>query len=143
MVLPTFFIVKCWVMKPEPCLILVGMMGSGKSMVGNVLATKLERPFQDTDQLVSQRLCQPISQFFKRYGEAAFREHETNVLKDLQPDGSVLATGGGIVTREENWHELQRLGTTVFLDVKPDILISRLTVSPKKRPLLELSLIHI
>lgn len=111
-------------------------------MLGRILAERLNRPFKDTDAVISNRLCQPISQFFQRYGEAAFREHETAVLQQLDPDGSVLATGGGIVLREKNWDEMKRLGTTVFLNVSPDVLIERLTESTRKRPLLQVENWH-
>jgi shikimate kinase len=121
----------------DPCLVLVGMMGSGKSALGRIVADQLNRTFKDTDQLITDRLCQPIPVFFQRYGEAAFREHETGILQELEPDGSVLATGGGIVLKEQNWTEMKRLGTVVYLRVHPTALVNRLAESKKKRPLLQ------
>jgi shikimate kinase len=118
-------------------VILIGMMGSGKSTVGRRLAELLEVEFRDTDRILEHTLGRPIPKWFQIYGEAAFRDHETNVLKSLEPDDSVLATGGGIVLRSENWDEFKRLGRTVFLDVRPDVLKQRLTVTKRKRPLLE------
>jgi shikimate kinase len=121
----------------ERCWILVGMMGAGKSSVGRALAELSGRSFQDTDLLLQNRLGRSIGQMFSRYGEEAFRDHETSLLRTLEPGGTVLATGGGIVCREDNWSELRRLGTTVYLHASPDTLVLRLGQSKKKRPLLE------
>ncbi len=117
--------------------ILVGMMGAGKSTVGRELARLSERNFADTDSLLQNRFGRSISQIFDVYGEATFRDHEHSILKGLEPEGRVLATGGGIVLREDNWEELRRLGTTIFLETPIETLIERLAVSRKKRPLLE------
>lgn len=118
-------------------MILVGMMGSGKSTVGRALAEMLGYPFQDTDQMLEFRLGRQIPQLFDLYGEDAFRYHETSVLKSLEPEIRVLATGGGIVLRDENWNEFKRLGQSVFLDVPVELLAMRLGQSNRKRPLLQ------
>jgi len=118
-------------------IILIGMMGSGKSTVGRALATLLNYPFEDTDQMLEYRLGRQIPQLFKLYGEEAFRSHETAVLRGLEPAERVLATGGGIVLKQENWAEFKRLGKTVFLDVSTELLASRLGQSNRKRPLLQ------
>jgi shikimate kinase len=119
------------------CWILIGMMGAGKSSIGRALAELTERTFVDTDLILQQRLGRPISQIFQIYGEQAFRDHETSVIRGLEPSPTVLSTGGGIVLREENWAEFHRLGLTVFLDASIETLVRRLTVSKKKRPLLQ------
>lgn len=113
------------------------MMGAGKSSVGRALADRSGRVFQDTDLLLQNRLGRSIPQMFVRYGEEAFRDHETSLLRSLEPGASVLATGGGIVCREENWNELRRLGATIYLRAMPETLLERLGQSKKKRPLLE------
>ncbi len=113
------------------------MMGAGKSSVGRALADLAEREFDDTDSILQRRLGRSIPELFRLYGEDAFRAHETAVLKSLDQGSKVLATGGGIVLREENWTEMRRLGTTVFLYASPEILLSRLEASKKRRPLLE------
>lgn len=115
----------------------MGMMGAGKSSVGKALSGLSGRPYLDTDLLLQSRFGRPVSQIFKIYGEDTFRAHETSILKGLEPSGCVLATGGGIVTREANWGEMRRLGTTIHLDVPEDVLIGRLTISKKRRPMLE------
>jgi shikimate kinase len=120
----------------ERTWILVGMMGSGKSSVGRKLAELSGRPFQDTDLLLQNKLGRSIPQIFQIYGEDAFRDHETSVLRSLEPTGAVLATGGGIVLREANWNELRRLGTIIYLRASLETLLERLEASKKKRPLL-------
>lgn len=120
----------------ERCWILVGMMGAGKSAVGRELAALTGREFWDTDQMLQRRVCHSIPTIFRLYGEGTFRAHETAVLKGLSPAAAVVSTGGGIVTRPENWTELRRLGTVAYLRATPDGLIARLTLSRKKRPLL-------
>lgn len=118
-------------------LVLVGMMGSGKSTVGKRLADSLGREHRDTDDLVRGRLCRSIEEIFARYGEPTFRQHETSILKGLEPGPYVLSTGGGIVLGEENWTEMRRLGTTLYLRVGLETLVARLTASKRKRPLLQ------
>lgn len=113
------------------------MMGAGKSSLGRELAAASNRPFVDTDQLLQNRFGRPVAQIFQIYGEDTFRAHETSILKGLQPQACVLATGGGIVTRPENWEHLRRLGTVIYLRVPEDVLIDRLSQSKKRRPLLE------
>jgi shikimate kinase len=117
--------------------ILVGMMGAGKSSIGRTLAEATNREFIDTDLLIQNRFGRTVSQVFQIYGEETFRAHETSVLAGLEPGEFVIATGGGIVTRPENWVELRRLGLTCYLDASFDTLCERLEVSKKKRPLLE------
>lgn len=118
-------------------LVLVGMMGSGKTTIGRTAAEHEGVPFDDTDLILTRRLGRTIPQIFQLYGEEAFRSHETSVLASIEPETGVLATGGGIVLREENWVHLKRLGTTVFLDVPVEALIARLAMAKKRRPLLE------
>ena len=113
------------------------MMGAGKTSVGRLLAEKTGRSFIDTDLLLQQRLGRPISQIFQIYGEEAFRDHETSVIRALEPGDTIISTGGGAVLRPENWVEFKRLGVTIYLDATLDTLIDRLTISKKKRPLLQ------
>jgi len=121
----------------DRCWILLGMMGAGKSSLGRALAEATGRTFLDTDLLLQQRLGRPIPQIFQIYGEPTFRDHESSILRSLEPGPVVLATGGGIVLREGNWAEMRRLGTTIFLEACADTLIDRLAKSKKRRPLLQ------
>jgi len=117
--------------------ILLGMMGAGKTSVGRQLADLTGRTFVDTDLLLQQRLGRPISQIFQIYGEEAFRDHETSVIRGLEPGLTIISTGGGAVLRPDNWVEFRRLGITVYLDATLDTLLDRLATSKRKRPLLQ------
>jgi shikimate kinase len=121
----------------ERCWILIGMMGAGKSTVGRGLASLVNREFIDSDALIEKRVGRSVGDIFRVYSEDAFRDHENSILKGLEASPVVIATGGGIVLREDNWNELRRLGTTVYLKVESDVLIKRLESSHKKRPLLD------
>lgn len=114
------------------------MMGAGKSSVGRALAELSEREFIDTDLILQHRLGRPIPQIFQIYGEDAFRDHETSVLRSIDPKPAVLSTGGGIVMRNANWVEMNRIGITIYLRSSFETLVSRLEASKKRRPLLEL-----
>lgn len=116
--------------------IFIGMMGAGKTTLGKLVAEKTGRKFIDTDRLIEQRLGRPISQFFQLYGEEAFRDHETAIIVSLQPEPSVVATGGGAILREKNYDHLRTIGKVVYLRSNPRELIRRLEASKKKRPLL-------
>lgn len=97
-------------------LILVGMPGSGKTTVGSLLAVSLGRPFYDADGEIEKKLGCSIPAFFAQRGEAAFRAVETEVLAELgKRSGCVIATGGGCVTREENYDLLHQNGEIIWL----------------------------
>ncbi|MCF2972270.1 shikimate kinase [Synechococcus sp. Nb3U1] len=118
-------------------LYLIGMMASGKSTLGIELATQLGFQFFDTDALVEQIAGCPIPQIFADQGEAAFRDLETQVLAQLSSyTRLVIATGGGIVLRPQNWSYLHH-GLTIWLDVAPALIWERLLKDPGQRPLLQ------
>lgn len=96
-------------------LYLVGMPGAGKSRLGAALADRLARPFLDLDAHLVERLG-PIRAYFEAYGEAAFREEERDALFEVSASGGrVIATGGGIVLREENIHRMRQTGTVFWI----------------------------
>ena len=97
-------------------IVLVGMPGCGKSSIGTALAEQLSRPFVDADAEIEKAAGMPIPEFFRLYGEAAFRDLESRVLSSLgKRSGAVIATGGGAVLREENYAALHQNGTIVWL----------------------------
>lgn len=97
-------------------IILIGMPGSGKSSVGRTLAKRLGRPFFDADQEIIRAAGLPIPEIFRREGEAGFRKRETEVLSKLgKMTSAVIATGGGCVTRRENYPLLHQNGVIVWL----------------------------
>lgn len=97
-------------------LILIGMPGSGKTTVGSLLAVSLGRPFYDADGEIEKKLGCSIPAFFAQRGEAAFRAVETEVLAELgKRSGCVIATGGGCVTRGENYASLHQNGEIIWL----------------------------
>lgn len=115
---------------------LIGFMGSGKSTVGPRLAHRLGVSFADTDRLVEELVGARIPQIFEREGEQAFRDYETKALVSaLAGSHRVIATGGGIVGREENWRLLVRDCVTIWLRVPLPDLLERLK-SDTDRPLL-------
>jgi shikimate kinase len=117
-------------------LVLVGFMGSGKSSVGRILSSLTGFALVDTDTLVAQEAGQSIPEIFRRHGEERFRELETKVLQSLVGRiGLIVATGGGVVTIEENRKILTEIGTVVWLDASPEQLYQR--VKHSKRPLLQ------
>jgi shikimate kinase len=112
------------------------MMGAGKSTIGQLLAQSLGYRFFDTDTLIERVAGQSISQIFASTGEAEFRQLETQVLAELSAyTRSVIATGGGIVSRQQNWSYL-RHGIVIWLNVPLDVLYNRIK-KDTTRPLLQ------
>lgn len=122
---------------PHPNIFLIGLMGAGKTTLGRQLATHLNRPFYDSDQTVCDRTGVSIPTIFELEGESGFRERESSVLDELtQLQTIVLATGGGVILREDNRQYLRQRGTVIYLHVPPDILVER-TRNDRNRPLLQ------
>ena len=97
-------------------ILLIGMMGCGKSTLGQMLAKRLGRAFIDLDGEIERREGRSIPDIFAAEGDAGFRKYETAALLDaLCADNAVIATGGGIVTREENIAAMQEKGLVVWL----------------------------
>ena len=98
-------------------IILIGMPGCGKSTVGLLLAETISRPFIDMDKVLEEEAGQSIPEIFEREGEAGFRVRETAILAEwCKQSGLVIATGGGCVTREENFFHLRQNSIIVFLE---------------------------
>src|SRR5690625_6063 len=118
-------------------IILVGMMGAGKTTVGRALAKALQRDFIDLDHAIEAQCGVPVATIFDIEGEEGFRRRETKMLKRYanQP-GIVLATGGGAVVRPENRHYLSQGGVVVYLRATLSHLYQRLA-RDRSRPLLQ------
>ena len=117
-------------------LYLVGMMGSGKTSTGRPLAERLGYGFVDADAVIEQVAGCTISEIFERDGEEEFRSLETQVMRSISERHSlVVATGGGVVTRTENWGMMHQ-GIVIWLDVERRQLVQRLQSDTTQRPLL-------
>ena len=116
---------------------LIGMMGSGKTSTGRPLAKRLGYGFVDADAVIEQAAGCSIPDIFERDGEAGFRAIERQVLNTIsQRHSLVVATGGGVVTKPENWGQLHS-GIVVWLDVDRGQLLARLQADTTLRPLLQ------
>ena len=119
------------------CVVLVGMMGAGKTSIGRRLANVLHLPFLDADVEIEKAANLTIPEIFAQYGEAQFREGERRVLARLLSTGpAVIATGGGAFMCEETRERCRKDGVTVWLKAEHSVLMDRVR---KKggRPLLE------
>jgi shikimate kinase len=117
-------------------IFLVGMMGSGKTTVARLLATRLGRTFIDADHELEARCGVKVPVIFEIEGEEGFRLREAAILEDLTARaGIVLATGGGAVLRPENRQRLAARGLVIYLRGQPHDLYLR-TRHDKNRPLL-------
>ncbi|MCR5231105.1 MAG: shikimate kinase [Acholeplasmatales bacterium] len=114
---------------------LIGMMGSGKSTLGTMLAKELGYKFIDMDSYIENETNMTINDIFKFYGEAWFREYEKKVLKDFfKMDNLVIATGGGIIKNKDNKALID--GLCVYLECPLEELEKRLA-NDNQRPLLK------
>ncbi len=121
----------------ERTIVLVGLMGVGKSAVGRRLAKQLDLPFVDADAEIEAAAGSSISDFFERHGEAAFRDGERRVIARLL-DGRphVLATGGGAFMDPETRVLTKSRGISIWLNADLDTLVERVS-RRKDRPLLK------
>jgi shikimate kinase/3-dehydroquinate synthase len=122
-------------------VVIVGLPGSGKSVVGKRLAHRHGATFIDVDERIEQEDGRPIPKIFEEDGEAAFRTLERRAVADLGPPdpaptlGRIIATGGGAVVDPRNRWALYRGRMSVWLDGRPEVLAQRLRRSPRVRPL--------
>ncbi len=114
---------------------VIGMMGTGKTTIGDLLAQELNYQFFDTDKLIEKVAGKTINEIFTQDGESIFREIETTVLKEVASYSKLaIATGGGIVLKRENWSYLH-YGLVIWLNAPVSVLLSRL-MTDNTRPLL-------
>ncbi|HEX6311592.1 MAG TPA: shikimate kinase [Acidimicrobiia bacterium] len=110
-----------------PHLVLVGLMGAGKSTVGARCAKRLGRPFVDTDDLVQMAAGMTVADVFSLYGEGRFRALEREAVADAcaSPRAAVIACGGGAVGHADNRRVVQSAGVVVWLQAPPEVLVDR------------------
>jgi shikimate kinase/3-dehydroquinate synthase len=124
-------------MPDSPGIALVGLPGTGKSVVGGLLAERLGRELCDTDQLVEQAAGRPVAEIIDQEGEPRFRELEREaLLRACASPGSVIATGGGALKDPLNRWALRRHGILAWLQAPIDLLARRLETDHVSRPLL-------
>lgn len=117
-------------------IVLTGFMGTGKSTVGRLVATRLGRKFVDMDSLIEQREGRAIPQIFAQQGEPYFRRLEANLCRELaRQQGLVIATGGGALVPEQNLRVMETSGLVICLDCQPKVLWQRIGHS-HNRPML-------
>lgn len=126
-------------LKIDRPLVLIGLMGAGKSTVGRRLASHLNLPFVDSDEEIEIAADCSIPDIFEIYGESKFRDLEKRVIDRLMDkDPMVLATGGGAFINEHTRTRVLHCGTVIWLQADLDVLIER-TSRRGGRPLLEVT----
>ncbi|MDP2921738.1 MAG: shikimate kinase [Candidatus Omnitrophota bacterium] len=117
-------------------IILVGFMGTGKSVVGKLLAKKLKKDFLELDEAIEAREKMSIKDIFEKKGEPHFRSVEKEVVKEASlRKNTVISAGGGAIIDEENFKNLKSSGIIICLKASPDTILKR-TKNIKTRPLL-------
>jgi shikimate kinase len=118
-------------------IVLVGMMGAGKSTIGRRLSTRLGLPFLDADAEIEAAAGMSIPDIFESRGEADFRDGEARVIARLLDSGpAVIATGGGAVMRQETRDRIREKAVSIWLKADPDIIMRRVK-RRSDRPLLQ------
>ena len=121
-------------------IFLIGYMTSGKSFIGRTLSPKFKSACIDLDDIISTKAGQSIANIFSSQGEEQFRILEHNALKDIEDIDSqriIISTGGGTPCFENNMDIMNQLGTTIFLNCPPEIIVERLIQSKNIRPIVE------
>jgi shikimate kinase len=113
-------------------------MGCGKSTLGKRLSKHLGLQFIDMDHYIEKRNCKTVPQLFEEFGEEGFRQRERKALEELAEfTDVVIATGGGAPCFFDNIDLMNRTGKTIYLNIHPKILASRLLKSKTERPLIK------
>lgn len=118
-------------------IFLIGFMGCGKTTLGRKLASRLGYEFMDLDHILEAQEGMTIAEYFSKFGEAAFRKLESEVLKQTEyPKHAVISTGGGLPCFFDNMEWMNARGTTVYIQLSPKTLADRLENEKDKRPVL-------
>ncbi len=120
----------------QPNIVLCGFMGTGKSAIGRLIASRLGMRFVDMDDLIVQREHRPISDIFRDSGEPYFRKLERNLVRELAGQSClVISTGGGVVLNPDNISDFTKTGMVVCLTAEPEAIFERIK-NDSTRPLL-------
>lgn len=123
-------------LKNKP-IILVGMMGSGKTAIGKRMAKRLEKDFLNLDAIIEEKEKIKIPIIFERHGEDYFRTIEQNCLFEaLNQKNAIIATGGGAILKEKSREAIKEKSYSIWLNVSLDVLIERVSRN-ENRPLLK------
>lgn len=116
---------------------MIGFMGCGKTTLGRKLAARLGYEFLDLDHILEARVGMSITEYFSDFGEGAFRQLESEVLKQTAyPEHAVVSTGGGLPCFFDNIEWMNAHGTTIYIKLSPKTLADRLEHEKHKRPVL-------
>jgi shikimate kinase len=119
-------------------IVLVGMMGVGKSSIGRRLGARLGIPFVDADSEIEKAAGMSITDIFTRHGEASFRSGEARVIARLLEGGpQILATGGGAIMNADTRAAIKGKGVSVWLAADFDVLMRRISKRKNDRPMLQ------
>jgi len=117
---------------------LIGFMGTGKTVVGQLLAKKLGKKFVELDLLIEQKAGRSIPEIFQQDGEVVFRELEIEVTKEVSKDKNlVVACGGGIILNKINIDRLRQQSRIVYLTASLGVILKRVSGDGGERPLLK------
>ena len=116
---------------------LIGFMGTGKTSVGRALATKLNKEFIRTDDLIVELVGKSIPEIFGQDGESRFRELEIEVVKKISDKkGLVIDCGGGVILNKINVDNLEKNSRIILLTASPEVIFERVLKDGEQRPLL-------
>ena len=122
---------------PDRPIVLIGLMGVGKTTIGKRLAGRLGLPFVDADHAIEEAAGLSVAEIFARFGEAHFRDGERRVIARLVEEGpKVIATGGGAFVQEETRRLLLERAICIWLDADIEVLAERVKRREGTRPLL-------
>ncbi len=108
-------------------IVLIGYRGTGKSVVGNLLAEKLKMPYYTMDAMIVERAGMPVPEIVEKFGWPGFRDRETELARELSTlDGVIIDCGGGIIERPENIEALHVNGQIIWLTATVDTIVNRI-----------------
>jgi len=118
-------------------IFLIGYMGAGKTTLGKAFAREMNLSFVDQDWYIEERFHKTVQEIFAERGEQGFRELERQMLHEIAEfEDVVISTGGGAPCFFDNMDFMNQKGETVFLNVAPEVLFSRLKLASQNRPIL-------